>query len=236
MSFQRRHSKGKRKIDGRLIVGVLAFLLLGTVSVSSFVMVQNAHAMADCGILFPCQTPTPMPSPSPTQVPTPTPPPRPTAPPVTPTAIASPTATVTASPTATVPVITPTPGASPTRVPAATGGNSEHQPPDQGTGSNLLSGVGAGIVIPLILLIGLGIGSFALRHTFKETKLPPSGARPWSRTRVPDPASLGGLETQPQVSTISSVVSPAFEKGLLTNATYYTKLPGQRPSDSWEYE
>lgn len=52
--------------------------------------------------------------------------------------------------------------------------------------------------IPLILLIGLGIGSFALRHTLspvKETKLPPSGARPWSRTRVPGPASLGGLVT-----------------------------------------
>ncbi len=58
--------------------------------------------------------------------------------------------------------------------------------------------MGAGMFIPLLLLIGLGIGSFALRRTLlpaRETKLPPSGARPWSRIRIPNPASLGGHVT-----------------------------------------
>jgi hypothetical protein len=47
----------------------------------------------------------------------------------------------------------------------------------------------------LALLLSLGIGRFAFRRMLLpriNVKLPPSGARPWSRIRVPNPTSLGG--------------------------------------------
>jgi hypothetical protein len=47
----------------------------------------------------------------------------------------------------------------------------------------------------LVLFLSLGIGRFVFRRTLlpqTNVKLPPSGARPWSRTRVPNPDSLGG--------------------------------------------
>jgi hypothetical protein len=45
------------------------------------------------------------------------------------------------------------------------------------------------------LLLCLGIGMFVFRRMLlpqTNVKLPPSGARPWSRTRVPNPDSLEG--------------------------------------------
>jgi hypothetical protein len=47
----------------------------------------------------------------------------------------------------------------------------------------------------LILLLIMGIGRVVFRRMLLpqiNVKLPPSGARPWSRIRVPNPASLGG--------------------------------------------
>ena len=48
----------------------------------------------------------------------------------------------------------------------------------------------------LALLFSLGIGWFVFRRTLMPqagTKLPPSGARPWSRTRVPNPDSMSSV-------------------------------------------
>ena len=48
----------------------------------------------------------------------------------------------------------------------------------------------------LVILISLGIGWLAFRRMLlpqTATNLPPSGARPWSRTRVPNPSSMGGV-------------------------------------------
>ncbi len=50
----------------------------------------------------------------------------------------------------------------------------------------------------LVLLVGLGIGWFFFRRMLlpasaTSPNLPPSGARPWSRTRVPNPDSLNGV-------------------------------------------
>jgi hypothetical protein len=47
----------------------------------------------------------------------------------------------------------------------------------------------------LILLLIMGIGRVVFRRMLLpriNVKLPPSGARPWSRFRVPNPTSLGG--------------------------------------------
>ncbi len=50
----------------------------------------------------------------------------------------------------------------------------------------------------LVLLLGLGIGWFFFRRMLlpqsaSNPNLPPSGARPWSRTRVPNPDSMSGV-------------------------------------------
>lgn len=48
----------------------------------------------------------------------------------------------------------------------------------------------------LVLLLGLGIGWFVFRRMLlpqSDAKLPPSGAHPWSRTRVPYPDNAGGV-------------------------------------------
>jgi hypothetical protein len=48
----------------------------------------------------------------------------------------------------------------------------------------------------LVLLFSVGIGWLVFRRMLMPqtaTNLPPSGARPWSRTRSPDPDSLGGI-------------------------------------------
>lgn len=50
------------------------------------------------------------------------------------------------------------------------------------------------------LVLALGAGWLLFRHVLMpptETKLKPSGARPWSRTRVPNPASQPGLAYAP---------------------------------------
>jgi hypothetical protein len=182
-----RHKATSRLTFLRVTIGILALVLLGIATFSSLTGAKNAYA---CGILFPCQTPTP----SPTMVPSPTPTPRPT-PTLMPTPTAAPSPTAIPSPTATAPGITPTASISPTSVPAAVGGNSGSQPPDQGAGGSLFPLIGLGMLIPLVILLGLGIGWLILRRAFlpqARTKLPPSGARPWSRTHVPSPDSLAG--------------------------------------------
>ena len=190
------------------------------------------------------------------------------------------------------------------------------------------------MLIPIVILLGLGIGWLVLRRALvpqAQTKLPPSGARPWSRTHVPGPDSLAGNTvmagnvggfillpknpplsdtstaftasgTLPVMSAASSdlistsdylsilpdaqatsaqniaphdgtrywkmqendpsspddlpssvqggslhgftrywrkkeeVASPLLEKGLLSNAPYYTKLPKDKQMHTWEYE
>ncbi len=51
--------------------------------------------------------------------------------------------------------------------------------------------------VSLLLLLGLGTGWFFFRRMLlpqADTRLPPSGARPWSRTRVPNPdSSMNGI-------------------------------------------
>lgn len=200
---QRRDRGGERHIFARLtfwrvIIGALALVLLGVAGVSSLTMVTNSDAMPDCGILFPCPTPTLAPTPTAIPTPKPTPTPRPT-----PSPVPSPTVQVTPSPTAVVPPsptaipqgLTPTPHAIPTRVPASVGGQSGKLPPDQGTGNSFLPLMAIGLCICLVLLLVLGIGRFFLRRALLPpmvTKLPPSGARPWSRIRIRNPESLAG--------------------------------------------
>lgn len=205
--------------------------------------------------------------------------------------------------------------------------------------------MGFGMLIPLVLLLGLGIGWLVLRRTplpRMKMKQQPSGARPWPLTRVPNPDNLGGnmpasndlaptsdfhsissgalatseqgsapndgtryweikeddsslssgdLPTsiqggslheptrywkiredssnavgavsfppepsayaasaplswsenpaesangdQPQTGTDSPIAAPLFEKGLLTNAPYYAKLPSNEQAPTWEWE
>lgn len=149
----------------------------------------------------PTSTPTNTPTPTPTKAPTKTPTPRPTAPPAAPTANA--TATAGASPTATATAVAPvqTPAITPTGAPPTTIGNT--------TGTSTparTSGSGEGMRVMLIiagasvlLLLCLGVGWFFFRRMLLPqagSKLPPSGARPWSRTRAPNPdSSLNGIST-----------------------------------------
>ena len=195
----------------RLAIGVLALLLLVISGIGSLAQVKNSYAMSECGILFPCQSPTPSPSPSPsptktstpsptkTSTPRPSPTPHSTLPPVSsPTAGASPSATTNVSPTTTATVASiggAQPDASPTSAPPTTGGNPGNQTPNQ-AGVNGSSRVAVIVVLTiLVLLLSVGIGRFVFRRMLLpeiNVKLPPSGARPWSRIRVPNPASLGG--------------------------------------------
>lgn len=199
--FQRSREKTRTRARAPYIIaGILVFSLLLISGIGSFVGVKNAHATSDCGILFACPSPTPSPTLSPTPSPTPTkkPTPTPTTQPTpTPTPRPTPTATATAapSPTATLPAPTATPIISPTSVPAATRGNPGQRTPGQSGGDMpVMAVVVAGI--SLCLLISLAIGWFIFRRALLPTiemKLPPSGARPWSRTRVPNPGSQGGI-------------------------------------------
>src|SRR2546421_8556996 len=62
----------------RVAIGVLVLLLLVISGIGSFAEVKNSYAMSECGILFPCQSPTPSPSPSTSPSPTKTLTPSPT--------------------------------------------------------------------------------------------------------------------------------------------------------------
>lgn len=187
----------------RVIVGILALVLLGTASVSSFTTVTDSHAMPDCGILLPCPTPTP------TQTATPKPTPKPTTPPQpTPTSALSPTVQAVPSPTVALSPIVPasnptptpaTPSATPTRASVSAGpikGPREQQPLDQGSSNNLIPTVEIGVLIFLMLFLVLGVGGLILRRTLgtsTATKQPASSAYPWARTRGRNPESLAGL-------------------------------------------
>src|SRR5258706_6698829 len=173
----------------RVIVCVLALLLLMLSAFVSLTAVKTVYAESDCIILCP-PTPTPGPSPSPTPKPTPSPTPRPTP---SPTAVATltPTANASVSPTATV---------ASTKVVQTTGGNSVNTPPKtQGSSGNQTENGGflriaviSGIVV-LILFFSLLLGWFFVRHALSPPtggRLSPSGARSWSRFRVPNPTSL----------------------------------------------
>ncbi|HEU5381010.1 MAG TPA: hypothetical protein VFV38_36770 [Ktedonobacteraceae bacterium] len=245
----------------RVVVGALALLLLSIAGIHSFSTVQNASAVSACGILFPCSTPTPgpTPTPKPTPTPEPTPTPKPTpipSPTPIPTPVPAPTAN--ASPTATVPISAPTPGTTPTSVQAPAQMNAGQQPPDQGTGKSFFAMAVLGMFVVLIILAGLGSGWLIMRRTFlplTTVKLPPSGARPWSRIRVPNPDSWGGnillsgafnrVDPQPTINGVNT--PPVLEKGLITNAPYYTRLlpthdlgscsPSENIQEpAWEYD
>lgn len=168
----------------------------------------------------PTTVPTTKPTAKPTAKPTKTPvTPTPTATPVTPT-VTPVTPTVTPStptgnaignnrqealrftapqctPTATVgDTQTPTVGITPTSTPVATGGNTHTTPPAQAKGGDTtrVAVIVGGVF--LVLLFSLAIGWFFFRRMLlpqSDSRLPPSGARPWSRTRAPNPDSLGGL-------------------------------------------
>lgn len=104
------------------------------------------------------------------------------------------TTAVTGSTPGTTPVATTgsTPGTTP--VAATTSGN-------QSASSTRKGGSPVALIVSsacLVLLIGLGAGWFFFRRTLMpanapSTHLPPSGARPWSRTRVPNPNSINGM-------------------------------------------
>ena len=220
-SYQQR-SQGKehgrepvRLTPLRVAIGVLALLLLVISGIGSLAQVKNSYAMSECGILFPCQSPTPSPSPSSsptktstpsptkTSTPRPSPTPRSTLPPVSsPTAGASPSATTNVSPTTTTTVASiggAQPDASPTSAPPTTGGNPGNQTSNQSgvSGTSRVAMIVALTILGLllVLLLSLGIGRIVFRRMLLpriNVKLPPSGARPWSRFRVPNPASLGG--------------------------------------------
>ncbi len=163
----------------------------------------------------PTKKPTPRPTPRPTPTATPvTPTPTPTATPVTPTPTATdttvtptsepiPTGTasetvqvlsyaVDCSPTAVVtqpPALTPT---SQAVLPSAA--NAHHSTPDQSNGGGSKTGFIVGLASVLLLFILAG-GWYLFRRSLlpkDETNLPPSGASPWSRTRVSNVNSLSG--------------------------------------------
>ena len=150
----------------------------------------------------PTPTNTPTPTPTPTKAPTQTPTPKPTTPPgASPTAGA--TATAGASPTATATttavISTQTPDATATSAPPTTIGNtSGTSTPGRTSGGGEIMHVMLIVAgVSLLLVISLGTGWFFFRRMLlpqADAKLPPSGARPWSRNRVPNPnSSLNGI-------------------------------------------
>lgn len=173
----------------------------------------------------PTPTNTPTPTPTPTNTPTPTPTPKPTAttaPPPKKTPVptqiptASPTATITstATVTATVTTTTQTPVASPTSAAVSVTGNNHNSSPGQSGGGDfgrVLLIIG-GVV--LVLLLSLGIGWLVFRRMLTpqitSANLPPSGARPWSRTRAPNPDSLGGAASGLDMSQFNRNAALAF--------------------------
>lgn len=184
-----------RHIRLRVVICTLASLLLLLSALVSLNVVKNAYAQSNCVLICPpTPTPSPRPSPTPSPRPSPTPTPRPTPSPTpTPSATATPkpSPTAGASPTATV---------VPTEAAPTPDRNSAHTPPvtQKSSGNQANQGgllhfvVIAGIVI-LILFLTLEVGWLIVRRALLPPvggKLPPSGARPWSRFRIPNPNSL----------------------------------------------
>lgn len=192
-----------------LLISALLFSLFGTAKVS-YARSNNPVVPLDTPTATATATAPPTPTPSPTTAPTPSPtptqvptqPPRktptpvPTVPPpvvATATAMATPTASPTA--TSTVSAGSPTPGVTATTgVPVSPGKNNGTSTPTKtgGGGANVMLVVFG----TLLLLFCLGLGWWMFRRMLlpqAEVKLPPSGARPWSRTRAPNPDSLSGV-------------------------------------------
>ncbi len=92
-----------------------------------------------------------------------------------------------------------TPAPAPTM---AQGNNGNPTSNSSGGGIARLAMIIGGVL--LVLLLGLGIGWYVFRRALlpqANIKLRPSGARPWSRTRVPDSEELGGL-VGPNLGTV----------------------------------
>lgn len=186
---ERKRVKSVRRASLCLLAGTLA-LLLGGVWFCLIASPVDAYAASDCGVLFLCPTPTPNPSPTPTPEPSPTPTPKPTPTP-SPTPAATPTAQPTATPAASPTVAAQTPVASPTRLPRVT--KNENQVSNQQGNNNYPFMLGIIAFTFCLLLFALGAGLLIFRHMLLpkiDVKLPPSGARSWSRFRVPNPRSL----------------------------------------------
>jgi len=125
----------------------------------------------------------------------------------------TPTATVTATVTPTV-TVTSTPVASPTSAAVSVTGNNHNSSPGQSGGGDfgrVLLIIG-GVV--LVLLLSLGICWLIFRRMLTpqiaSANLPPSGARPWSRTRAPNPGSLGGAASGLDMSQFNRNAALAF--------------------------
>jgi hypothetical protein len=199
-----------------LVLGLLIISLIASLIGMSYVHANSAAAAigtptdtptptltpTDTPTPTPTPTNTPTPTPTPTKVPTKTPTPKPTTPPgasptagATATAGASPTATATA----TAVISTQTPDATATSAPPTTIGNtSGTSTPGRTSGGGEIMHVMLIVAgVSLLLVISLGTGWFFFRRMLlpqADAKLPPSGARPWSRNRVPNPdSSLNGI-------------------------------------------
>jgi nitrate reductase NapE component len=198
----------------------LALVLAGATLCTLSQSPHSAYALSDCGILILCPSPTPGPSPTPTPIPTPSPRPTP-----------KPTPTPSLTPTPTSPPITGTPTPAPVASPGPLSQpvpQARHLPSPAGRNESSTFLV---LIVSIFfcLLIALGVGLLAFRRMLLpqiDVKLPPSGARPWSRFRVPNPRSLAAdSETQiiretpqavavhTQTGTFSSANQPVLASG-----------------------
>ncbi len=172
----------------------------------------------------------PPPPPPPTKPPTPKPRPSPTA---VPTAAPSPSATASVSPTATSTTTLGagggggTPGVTPTSGPSSSGGGGGGQT----HGWSPLTTVLTILFVLVGLALALGGGWLLFRRVLmpsNETKLKPSGARPWSRTRVPNPSSQAG-QAYASTSNAAPVLAANAAYAIPHNASN-PNLPGFAPA------
>lgn len=194
-----------------LATGTPACLLTPTAGTATPLPAASPTSAGNRPTPTPTRKPTPTPTPTPTPSPSPTPSPTPTATPM-PTATASPPPPPTMdavrnfeehtgrrSLLAPGDACTPTALASPTSTPVGTVTSTPAMVPGTTTGTSTpsqVSGGGGGMRVMLLVagvsvlfLLCLGTGWFFFRRMLlpqAETRLPPSGASPWSRTRAPD--------------------------------------------------
>jgi hypothetical protein len=223
-----------------IIAGLLALLVLSISFSSFVAGVKASYAQTTITILAAdTSTPTPTDTPTPTPTSTSTPTPTPTTPPPTPTAMptatatpkptvaprpsptatpivaVSPSATASVSPTATSTVVLggggggSTPGTVPTQGPTTPSGNGG----GQAGGGFPLSTVLLAVFTLFGLVLSIGVGWLLFRRMLMpttETKLKPSGARPWSRTRVANAENVAG-----QMNMSAMNAAPGF--GVVNN-------------------
>lgn len=152
---------------------------------------------------------------------------------------------VSCSPTVTATVSTQTPdtGATPINPTTPTGNTTNaSQPPHTGSdGGGSSSAIIVGGVL-VVLVLGLGLGWFFFRRMLlpqgvSNSNLPPSGARPWSRTRAPNPDSLSGLAAVQGVSvgpggpTIPGGANPTMFAGSLPGTPANNGYNGPGPAN-----